>query len=431
MSLPLQEAAGAGRGQLEKRIDRILVGCAALLCAIVVPLLVIGRGAAAILVPIIGGIVVGWTVREHRLRALLAWRHDALGIALIAMLVAWLATVPGSIKFGFSLAIWFQAAGLMLLASTLPRLLVDDAATFRLVLRTFVVASLLGCALAAVSIFVWPPTLSYVRPVDTPTPYYAALRLKAYAAVMPCLAPVVLWAGRRLGLAWLVCAVVAVILGGAIVYGTGNRAALGGYAGVVGVLVIVTVLRVLSRRARVAALVAIGVVVAALAALVVTRLPAMPYDGTQPPQLPVWLVDAHRQVIWGFVLDRALERPLLGWGVSTANFLPGANDPIPVLGQTFVPLHPHNWVLQLFSDTGAIGLATAFIALGLLALRLGRRAFDGDAASLAGLALMGAFFVSTLANFSIWQSWWQSVFVILLALALAGSRLPAVSAPRR
>ena len=35
---------------------------------------------------------------------------------------------------------------------------------------------------------------------------------------------------------------------------------------------------------------------------------------------------------------------------------------------------------------------------------------------LAALGLSGAFFVSMLANFSVWQGWWQSVFAVLLRL---------------
>jgi len=85
-----------------------------------------------------------------------------------------------------------------------------------------------------------------------------------------------------------------------------------------------------------------------------------------------------------------------------------------------VPLHSHNWVLQLFNDVGALGLAPALVALAVFLLAIERRFRAGDNAALAALGLSGAFFVSMLANFSAWQGWWQSVFAVLLPIALAG-----------
>ena len=127
------------------------------------------------------------------------------------------------------------------------------------------------------------------------------------------------------------------------------------------------------------------------------------------------------------MFDKAIEKPWFGWGPSMANFLPGANDKVPVLGQTFVPLHSHNWVLQLFNDVGVLGLAAALGALAVFLVGLERRFRQGDAAALTALGLSGAFFVSTLANFSIWQGWWQSVFAVLLAITLAGGTRKTIS----
>jgi hypothetical protein len=105
-----------------------------------------------------------------------------------------------------------------------------------------------------------------------------------------------------------------------------------------------------------------------------------------------------------------------------ANFMPGANDPVPGIGQQFVPLHAHNWPIQLFNDVGVIGLVAAVVALGVFVFSLERRFRAGDGAALAALGLCAAFFISNLANFSIWQGWWQSVLAVLLPVVLAGSR---------
>lgn len=403
----------------------------AVLVGIVIPLLVIGRGATAILVPVIGGLTLFLIRWPHVGQRLARWKRDPLAVALGAMLTLWLVSVALSIKPGFSAAIWLQVLGLLLLIALLPSVLAEIPANRDLALKALVAASFAGSAIAVISIYLWPPLLSYVRPVDTPLSYHSALRLKSYAAVMPCLAPVVLWAGFRLRGAWPWLAAGCAALGILIVFGTGNRAAVGGYAGAAAIVAFFLVLGRVPRKYRVGIVVAVAAALAIAGILVIAELPRMPFDGIEQPKLPTWLIDAHRQVIWGFVWDHALERPWFGWGPSTANFLPGADDKIPVIGQTFVPLHAHNWVLQLFSDVGLLGLAAAAVAVGLFFRRLVSAAWSGAGAAWAALTLAGVFFVSTLANFSIWQSWWQSVFVILLSITLATAGPDTVAGSRR
>lgn len=392
----------------------------AVLAGLVIPLLVIGRGAASILVPVIGGLVAlafYWPRSVEPLRAALG---RPLVAALVAMFALWLPSVAGSLKPGFSLAIWFQVLGLMLFIACLARLLAENPGLHRWTLRVLLAMTVIGCAIAAASLLLWPQLLEYVRPVKiggavTPVHY-----LKSYAAVMPCLAPILLWAGFRLGGAWRLAAIVAVILGAVIVHATANRAALAGYGGAIAFMAAAFVLRRAPRALRLAAAAAFAAFAVAAVWYVVTHLPPMPYQGPETNRMPVSLVDAHRQAIWGFVFDKALERPWFGWGPSMANFMPGADDTVPGIGQTFVPLHSHNWVLQLFNDVGALGLAPALAALAVFLLGLERRFRAGDTAALAALGLSGAFFVSMLANFSVWQGWWQSVFAVLLPIALAG-----------
>jgi O-antigen ligase len=393
----------------------------AVLAGVVIPLLVIGRSAAAILVPVIGGMLaaaIHWprtaAPLQHALRR-------PLVAALATMFVLWLPSVAGSLKPGFSLAIWLQVIGLMLFVACLAAILSEAPGLHRWTLRVLVAMAVVGSAIAAISLLHWPKLLEYVRPVKLDSISNAPVAyLKSYAAVMPCLAPILLWAGWRLGGAWRGAAVAAVLLGAAVVHGAGNHAALGGYVGVALFVGAALALRRASKAARIAAALAGIAAAVAIAWLVLARLPPVPFEGPHTVKLPTWLVDAHRQAIWGFVFDRALERPWFGWGPSMANFVPGADDPVPGIGQTFVPLHAHNWVLQLLNDVGIVGLAAALAALAVFLLGLERRVRGGDGAALAALGLSGAFFVSTLANFSIWQGWWQSVFAVLLGIALGG-----------
>jgi O-antigen ligase len=401
----------------------------AVLAGLAIPLLVIGRGAASILVPVIGGLVALAFPWPRGVAPLCAALGRPLVAALAVMFALWLPAVAGSLKPGFSLAAWFQALGLVLFITCLARVLGERPELHRWTLRVLLAMAVIGGAIAAGSLLAWPKLLEYVRPVTIGGKVAPSLYLKSYAAVMPCLAPILLWAGFRLGGAWRIAAIAAVILGAAIVHATGNHAALAGYGGAVAFMAAAFALRRAPHGLRIAAAAALAAFAAAVLWYVVAHLPPMPYRGPETSGIPPWLVDAHRQAIWGFVFDKALERPWFGWGPSMANFLPGADDPVPGLGQTFVPLHSHNWVLQLFNDVGALGLAPALAALAVFLIALERRFRAGDNAAFAALGLSGAFFVSMLANFSVWQGWWQSVFAVLLPIALAVGARKQVSQP--
>ena len=196
----------------------------AVLAGLVIPLLVIGRAPAAILVPVIGGLVAVTFYWPRTLEPLRAALRRPLVAALAVMFALWLPSVAGSLKPGFSLAIWFQVLGLVLFVACLSALLAENPGLHRWTLRVLLAMGVIGCAIAAISLTLWPKLLEFVRPVTLTTAATPVNYLKSYAAVMPCLAPVLLWAGFRLGGAWRAAAIVAVLLGFVIVHTTGNRA---------------------------------------------------------------------------------------------------------------------------------------------------------------------------------------------------------------
>ncbi|WBV41734.1 O-antigen ligase family protein [Pseudoroseomonas cervicalis] len=162
--------------------------------------------------------------------------------------------------------------------------------------------------------------------------------------------------------------------------------------------------------------------------------PALQRVGPVVERLPPSAI--HRLVIWQFGLERAAEKPLLGWGMESARALPGADDaPDPArlaaLGVrspalldwfaaphlTVMPLHPHNGPLQIRLELGWIGTALAALALALLGAAAGRLALPAGA-----LGALASGFVTFLASFGAWQPWWLCSLGLALAfgMALAG-----------
>src|SRR5690606_10976882 len=123
-----------------------------------------------------------------------------------------------------------------------------------------------------------------------------------------------------------------------------------------------------------------------LAAVILVLLPAPPFAPPESLVIPPWLIDPHRQYIWGFAWHTAFDSPWIGFGLDTAGRVPGAKAFLPGLGDTeTLPSHTHNWMLELFLESGALGLAAALAALGVFARLLLHRARRGDPAGYAAI----------------------------------------------
>lgn len=139
----------------------------------------------------------------------------------------------------------------------------------------------------------------------------------------------------------------------------------------------------------------------------------------------------HRLTIWGFVSDRILERPVLGWGMDSARAIPGGEDEEVVYfevprgsgnrmtaSEQRLPLHPHNAVLQWWLELGGVGavlFAVLLWRLGVLAVGRGR---SPVMAVCSGALVVGVSVIS-LVSFGFWQSWWQCTMWLLAAWATA------------
>ncbi len=159
--------------------------------------------------------------------------------------------------------------------------------------------------------------------------------------------------------------------------------------------------------------------------------------------LPSWIAargwtvgasTAHRLIIWRYATGKISERPILGWGLQTARFLPDrekrANDDpryadimaitnfSPTAKVELLPQHPHDATLHLLLELGIVGdvLYATIYALCLLALL---RAPLPRAALAGGAGVAAVIFVIAELSFSAWQSWWLATQFTAVALYLA------------
>lgn len=255
---------------------------------------------------------------------------------------------------------------------------------------------------------------------------------KSYASVIAVALPILLWIGWRRGGGWVWLALVSAPAALFVMWGDGLQPARAGMAGLVAAglaALLIAGARRLDRRGRAALFGALGAAGLALAVAVVAVLPGPPVTEADRADPPLPLVDFHRQAIWGFVADKALDAPLVGHGINVINKVEGAGEPVLDLNQEYVPSHPHNWVLEVAAETGLPGFLLLAISQLLLAAAFVRAAWAGRAGGYAGAAAMAAFWFSSMANFSIWSAWWQVVFIALLLLPAARTLKPVIAEP--
>ncbi|MBL6948710.1 MAG: DUF1674 domain-containing protein [Rhodospirillales bacterium] len=139
---------------------------------------------------------------------------------------------------------------------------------------------------------------------------------------------------------------------------------------------------------------------------------------------------AHRILIWKNTVKHIKQKPVLGGGFDTTRGLYGVKDrieykfPKEISGQAYqvqyepIPLHPHNAVLQVWLELGAVG---ALIGLGLLLVIL--RAIDRTLSRrihrAASLGMFTATLVLASISFGIWQGWWLGSIMLSSAFLVS------------
>ena len=134
-------------------------------------------------------------------------------------------------------------------------------------------------------------------------------------------------------------------------------------------------------------------------------------------KIPTELIDTHRQYIWGFTLNKVLDKPLLGYGPDTSNFIEGSQE---IIGSKntgtmpYIPSHPHNFIIEILLDTGLIGLLSFTIFNLIYFFRIFNNLNSKGKYLL--VCFIFYFWGASLVNFSYWNGWWQTSFFFLISI---------------
>lgn len=126
----------------------------------------------------------------------------------------------------------------------------------------------------------------------------------------------------------------------------------------------------------------------------------------------------HRLFIWDFTAEKAMKKPILGWGHGFSRQIDIAKSEMVMykgISLNPFPTHPHNNVLQILLENGFVGLAL-YIMLLCKYLFLWNKSFNNNDGrdnniQAAGYAFCTTFFVISMISFNMWQSWWLCSFL--------------------
>ena len=135
------------------------------------------------------------------------------------------------------------------------------------------------------------------------------------------------------------------------------------------------------------------------------------------------ILDAHRQIIWGFSFSEFKKNPFFGVGADTSNFINNSQD---VIGHAltgdmaYIPSHPHNFFLELLLETGIFGLLN-FLLLVFFTNYFLVKKLNFYCKSYI-IFFNGYFWSASMVNFSFWAAWWQGSYFLILTLLYSVSK---------
>jgi O-antigen ligase len=135
----------------------------------------------------------------------------------------------------------------------------------------------------------------------------------------------------------------------------------------------------------------------------------------------------HRIFIWHFVTNKAIDKPIFGWGFGTSRKFKINNNEMVQYKSHFLsplPLHPHNNILQIWFETGFVGLVLFLLLIYKYSKNIvqiiitGRETLNSEAINfgVVSYACFINYYLIGMISFGIWQLWWVSSGIWLVLM---------------
>ena len=125
----------------------------------------------------------------------------------------------------------------------------------------------------------------------------------------------------------------------------------------------------------------------------------------------------HRLMIWSYVKEKILEKPLIGHGFfSSRNIANKMRNTQRGTKYQLIPLHPHNSILQIWLELGFLGVIIFFSFIKYILDKIFYYVqINRSVATIAFMTFFQVFILGQI-SFGFWQSWWLAIILIALIL---------------
>lgn len=122
-----------------------------------------------------------------------------------------------------------------------------------------------------------------------------------------------------------------------------------------------------------------------------------------------------RLEVWDYISRYALQRPMTGFGIEATRIVP-AFDTREIYQPGKTNLHPHNGILQIWIEFGALGIALGCAAGIWLIYRI--RRLGTPFQQRLSLSVFAGVMAIGLVGFGLWQGWWLGLVGLSTGLAV-------------
>jgi O-antigen ligase len=109
--------------------------------------------------------------------------------------------------------------------------------------------------------------------------------------------------------------------------------------------------------------------------------------------------------VWRFTSTQVMGHPFVGWGLDSSRAWPN-----------HIPMHPHDAALQLWLETGAIGVALAALFWAWMFVQIDVFVVEDRVCAAVMAATAAAYLTIGAISFGVWQEWWLALGAFALAV---------------
>jgi O-antigen ligase len=109
--------------------------------------------------------------------------------------------------------------------------------------------------------------------------------------------------------------------------------------------------------------------------------------------------------VWRFTSHEVMGHPFIGWGLDSSRAWPD-----------HIPMHPHDAALQLWLETGAVGVALTALFWAWLFVRIDTVVAEDRPAAGVMAATAAAYLTIGAISFGVWQEWWLALGAFALVI---------------